>query len=338
MIKKMIFWWIDDSSDRQKTSANLARHLGIEVYFSNVSNKDLLFEIQKELSAKFNTRHPDLIIVDHKLQNVSQGMIETGSSLSEILREHHKGRKYWLSIPIVCISAVDPKDVPLQEKLVYEDFFNDANFNSKYSTLSAIARAFQFITKKSPQNIDDLLKLIAVPKEEIERIKSIIPDNLKKKSDYKDKSLPITISRWIRHTLLKRPGFLYDQLWVATLLGIKENSFKKIERIFDAAKYNGIFAVEDAPRWWPAEIREILYSKFPKDPEVFPWKLGRKLRDINQEDYSKCDFCGKDFPEIVGYSDEISEKRKQMHIRCTIEHPGFKNSLYFEKIRMMKQG
>ena len=135
---------------------------------------------------------------------------------------------------------------------------------------------------------------------------------------------------------MAKPGFLYDRLWTATLLGIKEESFPKVESIFSGAKYSGIFADKGNERWWQSKLREILFLKFPESKEIYPWKLGRQLPGIDETDYSKCHASGEDFPETVAFTDEAAKKRVPMRLRYTVPHPGFEKSLFFEEIRMMK--
>ena len=172
------------------------------------------------------------------------------------------------------------------------------------------------------------------PEDDKVRLEAVIPNELK--SDYTSQSIPISISRWVRQTLIEMPGFLYDSLWAATLLGIRERSFQKVESIFEGAKYNGIFADKSNARWWQTRIRQILYKEVPTEEFKNTRTLGRKLPKIIKKDYSVCYACKGDDPEIVGYTDEKAETRVQLHLKCSVPHPNFEKLLYFEEIRMMK--
>ena len=73
---------------------------------------------------------------------------------------------------------------------------------------------------------------------------------------------------------MAKPGFLYDTLWTATLLGLKEESFKKVTHLFKNAKYLGLFADKSNERWWQTQVRQIIYAKNPDDKSALPWLLG----------------------------------------------------------------
>lgn len=139
------------------------------------------------------------------------------------------------------------------------------------------------------------------------------------------------------HTVIQKPGFLYDRLWTATTLGIKNESFKKVETLFEKARYKGIFSMQGdlkTQRWWQSIIKKTLFSEVLDSDEVLPWNLGYKLRGLIKNDRSRCHSCGKENPEIVGYTDEDAKTAVPLHIGCSMPHPRFESSLYFEEIRM----
>ena len=137
-------------------------------------------------------------------------------------------------------------------------------------------------------------------------------------------------------TLVAKPGFLYDRLWAATLIGLNESGFKKLDDIFRAAKYNGVFADKTNERWWQSELRKIVFSKVPNSSAIYPWEIGRQLPGVEQGDFSKCYVSGEDYPETVAFTDETAKHPQQMKMKFTVPHPRFSNSLYFEEMRMMK--
>ncbi len=268
--------------------------------------------------------------MDHMLNNVQRDGYKTGSTAAEVIREK------WPECPIVCVTAVPLKDIDSHKKSIYEEVIEFARISDYDYTLLSIATSFQELQKNPPQNTDDFIEMLNAPEEDKVRLKSILPSQLKRKEFYKDNSLFMTISRWTMHTLIERPGFLYDRLWAATLLGIKEESFKKIEDKFTGAEYNGIFADKGNKRWWQTKLREILFSIFPDSHLIYPWELGRQLPEVEEADYSKCYSSGENYPETVAFIDETSLQRKQMRLRYTVAHPGFEKLLFFEEIRMMK--
>jgi CheY-like chemotaxis protein len=327
MKKKFTVLWIDDDpTKKRKESENLESRLNLDVKFIDVENENLPAKLKEILSRN----EPDLILMDHMFDKVKKNGYNTGSTAAEVIHEK------WQACPIVCVTEVDLKDIDLHKQSIYEDIFKFGNISYYDSTLVSIAASFQELKKKPPQNIDDFIGLLKAPEDDWERLKAVIPEELKNKELYQDPSLLLTISRWVRHTLITKPGFLYDRLWTATLLGIKEESLPKIENIFSEAKYSGIFADKGNERWWQSKLKEILFLQFPEIDEIYPWKLGRKLPGIAKDDFSKCYASGEDFPETVAYTDEAAKTRKPMRLRYTVSHPGFEKFLFFEEMRMMQ--
>lgn len=328
MNRKFRFIWVDGDPERAFEAKNLESRLGVEAEFKNVKNKNLTSELSNILSKPM----PDLILMDHKLNDVATDGFKTGSTAAEVIREK------WPECPILCVTAVPLTDINfyIHMQSIYEHVFDFDKLSDYDATILSIATSFKRLRERRPKNVDDLIKLIKAPADDEKRLRDILPDNLKKKEAYNDKSLLMMISNWIRHNLMAKPGFLYDRLWAATLIGIKEESFNKVEETFKDAKYAGIFADKGNERWWQTRLREILFSKFPGKDTIYPWEIGRELPGITQADFSKCYASGEDFPETVAYTDEIARERAPMRIRYTIPHPNFEKLLYFEEIRMMK--
>lgn len=319
-------FWIDDNPLRVKEARNLEERLKIKVKFIDVKGKDLPGELKCVLSQD----EPDLILMDHMLRDVNDGVFDRGSTATEVIREK------WTDCPIVCITAIPLKDIDIHKQSIYEDIFELDKISSYDSTLISIAASFQTLKESRPTDIDDFIALLKAPGDEYDRLKSVLPITLKDKESYTDKSLLISISRWVRQMLIKKPGFLYDRLWTSTLLGIKEESFSKVEHLFTEAKYSGIFADKGNERWWQSKLREIMYSIFPDSNLIYPWELGRKFSELTGSDFSKCYASGEDYPETVAYIDDSSGKRVPMRLRFTVSHPDFEKTLFFEEIRMMK--
>lgn len=47
------------------------------------------------------------------------------------------------------------------------------------------------------------------------------------------------MARWVYNVLLRRPGFMYDRLHTATLLGLSELGFSKVETKFEGRNIEG---------------------------------------------------------------------------------------------------
>jgi len=174
--------------------------------------------------------------------------------------------------------------------------------------------------------------LLSPPDDEKNRLIDAFPESLKKLS--LDASAASTFYHWVRH-LRDRAGFLYDELWAATIIGLNEGGFAKVRDLFEEAKYTGIFYLENDPTWWSSSLIDLLYKNVKPETEQFTWHLGRKLSDFGDEDFSVCFKCEKPFPETVAYLDRESSERYAMHLECTVLHPSYKKELFFEDVRMM---
>jgi len=324
MSKNLKFIWVDDDPARETEAHNIEKRLNVSVDFQNVKNQNLSTVLETIKSG----RKPDLIIMDHRLQDVESDLFKTGSTVAEIIREK------WPVCPIVCVTAVEPKEIDSHKRFIYEDVFDISNISNYYLSLLSIAQSFKKLQSKKIENIEQLIRFLKVPKEDKEKLITILPDILKK--GFSDTGLPLFIYKWARKTLIEKPGFLYDRLWAATLLGIKEESFHKVAEIFKKAKYTGIFADDNNERWWQSSLRKILSSTITDSDSIYPWALGRKLPGISPKDFSKCHVSGEEYPETVAFIDEESSSRAQMCLRYTIPHPGYEEALFFEEIRMMK--
>ena len=164
----------------------------------------------------------------------------------------------------------------------------------------------------------------------------ILPNELK--DNYSDKGIATNISNWVRKTLMARPGFLYDELWVCTILGIKISGFKKVEPLFKPAKYKGIFALDSDPRWWKSQVLQILSEKVKI--KGLPFEKGRLLsygkNKITKNDFSQSYSDNNEIPETVAFLDDTSQERYPEALRNTIPHPYYSDMLFFDQIRKIK--
>lgn len=316
----MNFIWIDDLPEREGSAKNLAEQLDITVTFIGVKGENL----SQILTEMISRAQPNLILIDHNLEDSVSGIFKKGSSVAASIRES------WPECPIVCVSAVDVKQVDSQQMALYEEIFSIDQISEHYCEIYSIAESYQIISDKRPSNIMEVLGLLQVPETDLNKIASIFPHQ-----NYQDPSLIVNISKWVRKVLIERAGFLYDKLWLCTLIGIKEDSFEKVEKLFVRARYVGVFSSTGYQRWWKSIILEILYenSDFPG----LPWEKGRGLNGIESSDYSMSYATGKAFPETVAYVDSAAGAvQVPICIRETDIHPDFQSLLFFEDIRLMK--
>jgi hypothetical protein len=256
-------------------------NLNVDVDFHSVDKKNILDAAEKVI----NRKDADLIIIDHRLHK-SEGIIKTGATVAELIRESLP------DCPMVCVSAVDIlREISQTQRNLYDDVFSFAKLQKHYETLKVIAKSYKYMTSNRPKSQDDIIELIDAPAPEKERLLTILPKHLKTNID--DKSLLQRISRWVRFVLLKTPGFLYDELWTSTLIGIKPGSFQKVSNIFKGAGYKGIFSDPSDLRWWAANVKEILYEKVKDKKYRRPWELGHRLKGCSERDRSICYACGE---------------------------------------------
>lgn len=323
MSKKYRFAWIDDNPRRKESSDNLKASLNMAGEFI-----DARIDQSKMLSDLFSKPQPDVLIIDHNLENNVTGIFKKGSTLAANIRET------WPDCPVICITGQDTLNVDSQKRLLYQEVISVTHISRHYNTIFSIAKSFRKLKEAKPNDVDQLLTLMKAPKEDKEKIKSIIPQELK--DNFGDIGVSLIISHWLRNTFLKRPGFVYDKLWTATTLGLKETSLAKVDGIFESAKYSGIFADDSNPLWWKSKLLSILSSRV--EEFGLPWEKGRFLSaDFTKRDYSACHVTGDDFPETVAFVDEAkTSERAPMKISQTLPHPNYEDLLFFEEIRIMK--
>jgi len=322
MNEKLRFFWIDDDQTREKASKSMQNKLNIDITFKGIENEN----IEKVLDSILVEEEPDLILMDHSFHQVSSDSIRTGSSAAAIIREK------WPACPIVSVTAVDKADMDTRHRSAYEAIFKFSRISDNYQKISAIAQGFRSLKLSPPKATHDILKYFIVPEDEHEKMIKIFPRELKE--NFEDKSLLLEIYRWCDSILFKRPGFLYDRLWVSTLLGLTQAGFKLVENKFESAKYKGVFANDSNERWWKSEVLSILGKTV--EQIGLPWALGRALVDDDKEHFSKCYASGEEFPETVAFVDTTSNaERHPMKLKYTDPHPNFEDMLFFEELRIM---
>ena len=313
--------WIDDNPARAKTAE------GFGAKFEDVRNADLAEKVESLLKGQ----QPRMVILDHILDKTTtrNPLFQRGSTIAEAIKEQ------WPGCPVIGVTNIDnAEDIDRRTQKTYDALFRYYNFGKYLETIRSIASGFALIAKRSPSNAIELVELLKPPSQESERLVAALPDSLKKQS--LDASVASSLHRWVDH-LMNRPGFLYDSLWAATLLGINLSGLAKVQKEFERGKYAGVFSVESNARWWSGLLTVMLYKRCPPEAGEFSWDAGRRLNGITRRFYSECYVCDeKDPPEIVAYLDSQTDERQPMHLRHTVLHPRFKRELFFEDIRVME--
>jgi len=322
MNQKMKIIWIDDNPKREDEAINLKHSINVDVDFICVEKLDTE-QFQKKIDG---LSKPNLVIMDHSLDKTFSDTFKTGSTTATIL--HDK----WPSCPIVCVTGIEPDLVLSRQRLTYQEVFLISNISNKYSSIKAIAEGFKTLNNKII-TLENIFEKIKAPEEEFTRLSKILPKELKE--NFNDPSYSLQFYRWFSSVLYSRPGFLYDRLWAATVLGLKEAGFEKVENLFADAEYKGIFNDQSQKRWW----KSLLLSKLGEiiEESGLPWVIGRHIPGINEEDYSSCYASGENYPETVAFEDEsINSRQYAMKLKNTISHSKYENMLFFEEIRIMK--
>lgn len=310
--------WIDDNPGRAPTAKDL------NAVFINVKDKDPASQIQDLL----NGDQPPLVMLDHildKTSDTTNPLFQRGSTIAEAIKEK------WPSCPVV---GVTNQEVDLRTKETYDALFPFHDFGKYIGRIVSIQKGFALVSKAKAKTARRLVSLLKPPEEATDRLIGALPDDLKN-SPFKDPSVAPRMYRWV-DGLLGRPGFLFDALWSATLLGLTPAGFDKVAAGFQKGIYRGVFAFSDAPRWWSSELTRLLYIHCKPKLGEMSWQTARRMTGLNAKHFSRCYVCHDEYPETVAYIDELSEDRHAMHLKCTILHPHYKRELYFEDIRMMK--
>jgi CheY-like chemotaxis protein len=240
---------------------------------------------------------PDLILIDHSFHRAKPSSVGqvNGASAAHLLR-----RRY-ASVPIVCVTAI----LPTQTSRLDQEDLSEYAYVVPYGSLGesvelilAIAFDFKRLIPQQGNYRDNLLDALRAPSSEAKALKKIMPGEFKSQSS---PTTPHRVARWVLNTFLHRPGFLYDQLHAATLLGLSEKGMRKVEKLFKSALYEGPFATLSRPLWWTKSLVEIAYAK-TKNPSAKNSQLaGRALPGIRATDFSRCYVNSPrgDIPDVV---------------------------------------
>jgi len=321
--EKLRFIWLDDDPSREKSSINLRSELNVDMKFVSLNKRD----INKELLEVIKLGEPNLVIMDHSLDKGYSETIKTGSSAAAILRDK------WPKCPIISLTAAPIRRLDNRQRSAYEEMFSIKEISNNYDAILAMSKGFAKLRANEPKDVHALLSFFEPPEDDVDKIIEILPKELKE--NFEDDSLTLELYRWADTILFSRPGFLYDRLWSATLLGLSEKGFKTIEDKFIDAKYTGIFRNDTNELWWKSELLEILGNLI--EEVNLPWIIGRKLVDDKEEYYSKCHYSGESYPDLVAFEDDTeTAERFQMKLQYTEAHPYYENMLFFKELRKMK--
>lgn len=241
---------------------------------------------------------------------------------------------------MVCVTArLDSPYAVDQEDLVeYTAIFPYTHLEDYIDDLFAIARDYKQLKASQSQLRNHLISCLQAPSRDRKDLLRVLPEEFQNQPHATTQH---RIARWIYNVLLQRPGFLYDRLNAATLLGLNDAGFSIVESKFTAALYRGIFQVSSKPRWWVSELRRILFSATPDTGTDSPQLAGRSLLGIKKQHYSRCyvSRVTDPPPDAVVYVDATDDAERRVvrhefstaHPRDLGLRPGFESRLVLKK-------
>ena len=353
-MKKLNFWWIDDQANRLDTATKRAieRPIHSSSHRANlipkeIKNENDISSLIATIADKARNKkdYPDLLLVDQKLDIQTAGAItQHGSSLAVILREKAP------EIPLIGFSGANEKDFPLLQREQFIDFLprESISTSERIPDIYAIAEGYNAIYQRridtNFNSIENILSLVKVPKEDEDLLASCIPGMFI--ADW-DNETSHSLSRWIWHVLLGMPGFTYDKLEVATLLGLTPEGFDKISSSFSSCIYQGVFASYSRTRWWLSLVRTTARKAVKANNSRPIWQIGRQMAKQDSTLFSKCygQRSTDCVPDVVAFRDELFDPSKRVQallsdtiiVKADSPPPGFEPKRVLPKKTIRKR-
>lgn len=250
---------------------------------------------------------PDIILVDHDLSRPDANGNVIGISGLTLIAEL---KQHYPKIPLILFTKKSVFDrnnlksfnnlLSVVDKVIYKsELFKDEK--SSLNELYDLAIGYSILAGKEKINWDTIFELLGAPEEEFERIKLSAPPELVQK-----KFTVASISKWITEVLIRYPGIVYDSLHAATFLGISEEAFltQPIQRYFENAKYNGLFA-KSGNYWWKSRLIDVASNEMSDEELDYPIREGfhqtwKRLKEVDLNK-SECTDSGESPAEWVCY-------------------------------------
>jgi hypothetical protein len=323
-MNEVLMWWIDDETDRLTLSARRAiahppqpelKRRKATLRLWKVRTEEEIRQVILTITdmKKRKVRLPDVVVVDQRLDVRSErDIIQRGSTVAVAIRAQTP------SIPLVGVSGANPAEFSLLQIEQFVDVLSrDAiNRGDCIPDLYAIADGFSVLRKsqKPSWRVDKraLIRLLRVPAEDEEMLYSCLPGEFKR---IWDPETPHAFARWVLHTLMSRPGFLYDDLELATLLGLRLAGLERIHPHFSACEYKGVFNCVSRRRWWVSRVRSEARRLTGASFSIPIWQIGRELvgrrrQALFSKSYGRDD--KKYVPDVVAYQDDRCDPRRRV--------------------------
>lgn len=200
---------------------------------------------------------PDLILIDYVLWSyevAGEAIPYLGGTLATRIREEYN------EYPVILISRKSRfrrhgegrGQLGAIDDVIFKDDIEEDPL-SVIRHLIGWIQDFEKLRSVKTRNWNSLARNLCANPNEFEKLKDALPSTYKslfRRVAEVKWSVP-EVAHWIYRVLFRYPGIFYDTLHAATTLGISEKSFlnRKVQNLFDSAKYRGVFA-SLAPKWW----------------------------------------------------------------------------------------
>jgi hypothetical protein len=282
--KELNIYWLDDEPNRfdvfkpliEETAADFS--LSVKVHTILVDQN--LINIIEQWEDSPPTPAPDLFMLDHILQ-VHLPFRMTGNTLAHILR------RSFTNIPLVSVTAMFTQGHDSGQDInEYTAIFDYNDLSENIEDMLSIARDYGQLAAAT---WDGLLGILHIPDSEKGVLQLAIPQDLFiEHTPTKHNQL----ARWVHSVLLTKPGYLYDELYAATFLGLTVTGFNKVKGKFDKALYQGPFATNRRPLWWQTKLKDQLYDILGENSPDYTQAAGRMLTKFEEDDLCKCYVSG----------------------------------------------
>ncbi len=319
-MKRLRFVWIDDKTEKAEPyRAVIETGLGsTQASIELIEVKSDALDVLSNWTTENKKHPPDLFVIDHVF-NPTLPFGLTGASVAHLLRSEFP------QVPMVCVTAMFDRANSFNEEDIseYTALFLYQHLENHIEDLYAIAKDFRKLHPKDAQLREHIIACLKAPNRDKDDLLRLLPEEFA--GEKKHATTGHRVARWIFNVLLRRAGFVYDRLHAATLLGLTEAGFKKVETQFKNARYKGVFATDGDPRWWASAIRKRVYDLAGESAPDLPQYAGRALKGITANDYSICYVSKKADPPpdaVVAADVSGNAKRRVVCRQYSERHPG----------------
>lgn len=337
MTEEMRIVWVDDDVTHKKDATFIEE---------KCEKLRVDFFHPKEFNVKNNPA--DLFLIDDRLYQ-----------LANKDNEHSNKQGLTLAAEI----RVNFPEIPIY--IFTNDYFSKGIFGSLSQATEGLADEkifYKDIQRQGPQilyndtldykrvreierlNYKQLVGLLNPPEDSMDDLLNGFPEILKgglrlTEDTEKAAGNSLFYAKWIKKALLAFPGYVYDSLFAATSVGLKEELFEKTPD-FDNARYTGVFAHSRKPLWWKRKLNQILMNEAQKSLKLADitnlFSIAEKIYKLRDVEQLRCAVCNDKFPETVAYNKEDENERQPVHFSCSCVDYRKENKLFYDEIRFFE--